>query len=175
MPLFHSRHSKTTALGVAIFVIGTIAGVINYRLHWLHASNDLMHEAAAAAAAFDASELRQLSASHADEGTPVYQGLKARLKKLHFADPNIRYIYIFRAEATKPVVFLADSMAVDPNDELHPGDVYGEEAQSHQIASVLGTGRPAFAGPLHDANGSWITGYALITDANASGVRYTPR
>lgn len=151
----------------AIVLIGLVAG----RWGWVGAERDLrgelIRDALRCAAAFDAGELRALTATPADVEAPGYLETKARLKRFRQVDALVRFAYIFRVTpASGEVVFLADSEPENSADLSLPGDAYLEAAGSPGLQEILRTGLPATEGPLADGFGIWVTGYAPIADAD---------
>lgn len=149
----------------AILLFGLLAG----RWGWVKTERDLrgelIREAIRWAAAFDAGELRSLSGTPADVGTPGYFLLKSRLKRLRQVDAMVRFVYIFRATSVAgEVVFLADSEPENSNQISLPGDSYPEASGSPGLQEILRTGLPTAEGPLKDEFGVWVTGYAPIAD-----------
>jgi PAS domain S-box-containing protein len=80
------------------------------------------------------------------------------------------FVYLFRAMPEYPhVIFLADSEPAGSPDISLPGDDYPEAVASPGLQSILKNGLPATEGPIKDAFGTWVTGYALVSrDANGN-------
>jgi PAS domain S-box-containing protein len=165
MILLRSRTS--VALTVAgIFLLGALAGAWRAAKTRERILDELLDNARRCAIAFDPAELRRLAGAPSDADTPMYRAVKERLQRFQAVDPDVRFVYIFRhLPARNEVVFLADSAAVGDKDESRPGDVYEEAADSPGLQAIIADGRPATEGPLGDAFGTWVTGYALIGEA----------
>jgi PAS domain S-box-containing protein len=151
------------AAWAVIFVAGVTAGWLGYRHTREHLVAGLIDDANRCAAAFDPDNVRQLAGTRDDLTTPVYAAAKRRLQRLRALSPHVRFVYIFRflPEADK-VICLADSVAPGAPDESHPGDDYPQATQSPGLQEIIRTGQPVTEGPLADALGVSVTGYALI-------------
>ena len=167
------RRSVSTALGALIFLAGAAAGIWNYELARVDNLGGLMANAARCAVAFDAAELRQLAGTKADIGSPAYATVKARLRRLYAAYPELRYIYLFRfVPAAGQVVYLADSATAGSKDESLPGDNYQNfqlPGKAPGLRSIVADRQPATEGPEADEFGDWVTGYAIVGDAPPAG------
>ena len=164
------RKLKITLAWLAVLGAGVVVGGFAQHNRRGQLLRDLVADARACAAAFDAGELRALTATRGDVGAPVYGALKQRLRRLRAAHANARFIYLFRSvPGTPKVVFLADSAAAGASDESLPGDDYPEAPTSPGLQAILRTGEPATEGPLADAFGTWVTAYAQIGEARGAG------
>ena len=106
------RKLKITLAWLAVLGAGVVVGGFAQHNRRGQLLRDLVADARACAAAFDAGELRALTATRGDVGAPVYGALKQRLRRLRAAHANARFIYLFRSvPGTPKVVFLADSAA----------------------------------------------------------------
>lgn len=171
MRAFYFRHR------LLLFSCGIIiAGLLTGRWGYVQARDTLLAkltlDAERAAAVFDQTETARLTGTPADVGDPTYAAIKHRLIHYRQADPSVRFVYIFRYNpASKQVVFLADSEPADSADISLPGDDYPEAATSPGLQSILVNGVPATEGPISDAFGTWVTGYAVVMRDNTGQVR----
>src|SRR5262245_28902232 len=125
--------------------------------------DELLDDARRSTVAFGAAELAQLTATRDDLSTPVYVGVKERLRRLRLVDARVRFVYIFRHRPeTGDVVYLADSANPGAKDESLPGNIYPQAAKSPGLQEIIRTGHPSTEGPLADEFGTWITAYATI-------------
>jgi len=139
-----SSRLQLIAVCAAIFVAGAGVGGWSYHREVRRAQADLMVAARRCAAAFSADELRQLSGTRDDLGSPVYVATKARLAALRRVQPGARGITLFRRQpGTGMEVFLADS-----EDVFLPGDKF-----------IRGAGTS-----VGDASSARLTGYAVVAD-----------
>ncbi len=168
-----ARNLKPIAAWSIVAIAGAATGWFNARAHRTEHLADLRGDAKRSAVAFEGHELRGLSGTRADLGTPAYAAIKERLRKLQAVTPEVRFVYIFRAEAAGAggkVIYLADSAAPGAKDESLPGDVYPQAGNSPGLQDIIRTGEPATEGPLSDGFGTWLTGYVLIAaSAPAAG------
>jgi PAS domain S-box-containing protein len=168
IPLF-SRLSARSLWAVAV-VTAAGAGWFGYRQEEVRRTGALLDSATLSAAAFAASDLKELSGSRADLTTRGYAAVKTRLQRLDSAEPSIRFVYIFRRMGSEgAVVYLTDSAAPGAKDESLPGDDYPQAKASPGLQQILRTGEPATEGPLADDFGTWVTGYAPILDPGVAG------
>ena len=167
----HLSKPKIYAVWTSIALAGGVAGWLGWRSEQSRMSADLMDDARRCAVAFQAEELRGLSAARADVGTPVYAGVKRRLMALREVNARVRFVYLFRVRAEeKKVVYLGDSALAGAKDESLPGDDYPQAAESPGLQRIIANGEPSIEGPLSDDFGVWVTGYAAISPArNESG------
>ncbi len=161
--LSHLSKSKIAAIWGLIAVLGAGAGWLGYRGERATIMADLIDDAKRCAVVFDAADLRRLTATRADLGTPGYLTAKSHLIALQAVNPRVRFVYIFRSRPeTNKVVYLADSAKAGAKDESLPGDDYPQAADSPGLQEILRTGLPSTEGPLKDDFGTWVTGYAPI-------------
>ena len=165
MSLLRLTRPKIVAAWTVIFVVGIGAGWLGYQARRERMLNDLINDTLRAAVAFSAGEMRRLSGTRADLGTPTYTQVKNQLHRLRAVNHRVRFVYIFRTvpEADK-VIFLGDSALSGAKDESLPGDDYPQAPSSPGLQEIIRTGMPATEGPLADDFGTWITGYALISE-----------
>lgn len=153
---------------VVVLLAGLLAGRWGYNARRDAILAELAHMAERSAAAFDAGELAALTGTPTDRGTLAYRTIKRRLTRFRIVEPQVRFAYIFRHQPKEDqVVFLADSEPEDSTQISQPGDVYAEAAGSPGLQEVLRTGLPTTEGPLKDEFGTWVTGYALVSDTAA--------
>lgn len=161
------KHRIILAL-VGVLLAGLLAGHWGYTARRAAILADLAHGAERSAAAFDPGELALLTGTAADRDTPAYKAIKRRLTRYRIVEPQVRFTYIFRQQLKeKRVIFLADSESEGSPDISQPGDVYAEAANSPGLQEILLTGLPTTEGPLQDEFGTWVTGYALVSDGPA--------
>ncbi|MES2693825.1 MAG: ATP-binding protein [Verrucomicrobiota bacterium] len=167
------RRLQLIAAWGAIILAGAIVGWLSHRGHDVEMRGQLMDDARRSAAAFDRAQLATLGASRAEVGTPGYAALKQRLSRLAAVDPSVRFVYIFRADATtRQVTYVADSAVPGAKDESLPGDPYPQAGNSPGLQAMIQHGEPTTEGPLSDDFGRWVTGYALIGEKAAPGAKY---
>ena len=169
MSSHHSRTLKIAAAWLAIILAGVIVGWLVQRGERRRMVAQLLADAQRSAVAFDEAEMRRLSGTSEDVARPDYVAVKARLRKLKEAHPQVRFVYLFRALGpAHRVIFLADSATPGAMDESEPGDLHAQATRSPGLQDVIRTGQPAMEGPLADDYGTWVTGYALVSVARAA-------
>jgi PAS domain S-box-containing protein len=112
-----------------------------------------------AAASFDTETILKLKGLPADSGTEAFTHVREQLKRIHEANPDSRFVYLMALKKGN-VIFLADAEPVGSKDYSAPGDIYKEA--SPWLIRALTTGTPFTEGPLADAWGEWVTGWAPI-------------
>ncbi len=145
-----------------IFLAGTGAGFWRYGRAREAMRSALIIKVRRSAAAFEASEMRQLSADPAGTNALVHAEVKARLLRLHDVEPGVRRVYIFRIlPAAGQVQLLADSSPIDAGGVLrfaNDADAPELPASASDLENVLAETAP----PVADRFGMWITAYAVI-------------
>ncbi len=165
--LSHLSKPRIIAAGLFVGLLGLAAGYWGYVNEGDRILAALTDDAKRCAAAFDRGELGALTGTKADVGTPLYDRVKVRLRRLREVNPAVRFVYVFRTQAAGKVIFLADSEPATSDKVSLPGDDYAEAATSPGLQAVIRTGEPATEGPIPDQFGVWVTGYAVVDDAPA--------
>ncbi len=172
MPRNYPRKLKVAIACTFIAIVGAAVGAWSYQSRNTALRLELLEDARRSTVAFDGTELARLAGSPSDLGSPVYIGIKDRLRRIKTVDPRVRSIYLVRARADSgQVVYLADSSEPGAKDESGPGKEFSAVAESPGLQEIIRTGTPATEGPLADASGTWITGYATISGAPPPGSR----
>ena len=155
---------------LGVLLAGLAAGRWGYGVKRDEILTELKRSAELSAAAFEAGELQGLTGTPADETTPTYAAIKRRLMRFHLVDPRVRFAYIFREQPqAKRVIFLADSETENSKEISRPGDSYAAAATSPGLQEILRSGVASTEGPLSDEFGTWVTGYAAISDDAVAG------
>jgi PAS domain S-box-containing protein len=153
-------------VGAVVALAGVVAGYRGYVAAGERILAELTNDARQCAAAFAPGELGQLAGVKSDVGTPLYEGVKGRLRRMRDANRAVRFVYVFRAQAAPgKTIFLADSESPGSDKISLPGDDYAEAAESPGLQAIIRTGEAATEGPIPDQFGVWVTGYARIDDA----------
>jgi class 3 adenylate cyclase len=98
----------------------------------------------------------------AQEGSPDYLSLKARLQAIKAATPDIRFVYTMRIAADGRAEFVVDA-ETDPENLSHIGDPY-EDPTPELLLSLHSGETLTEADFTIDAWGSWLSGFAAIRD-----------
>ncbi len=131
---------------------------------------DMIRHAEQGAAIFSVEELSGLQGDRTDLKNPLYGEVKSRLSRYRGADPDVRLVTIFRANADE-VIILADSEPSNSEAISLPGDTDSEVVSLPGMQNLLQTGTPAIEGPATDSYGTWATGYAVISRDATGRVR----
>jgi PAS domain S-box-containing protein len=160
---FTFRRTLHLLVWALIALAGGAAGWFGMRRERAAAIRGLIDETRRCALAFSVDETRALAGTASDLANPAYFAVKTRLARLRQIDPGVRMIRLLRREAgAHRVILLADSEAPDSRRAASPGDPLAGAARSPGLESILRDGRPAAEGPVSDAAGAWMRGYALL-------------
>jgi hypothetical protein len=127
----------------------------------------LAARAAVIGRSFDAGTIQKLTGREADESTPAFRSIVARLVQQQTDNRDCRFIYLM-GRKNGAVIFLADATDPSSPDYSPPGEVY-EEATPALISSFA-TGEPFVEGPDTDRWGTWVSGLAPIRDPSGQRV-----
>ncbi len=164
--MLHLSKSKIAAIWTFIVLAGAVAGWFGFQRARERILADLVDDARRCAAAFEPANLRQLKGTRDDLPGPAYGTVKRRLMRLKAVNPEVRFVYLFRfVPESGKVIYLGDSATPGAKDESLPGDEYPQAAQSPGLQRIIRTGLPATEGPLADDFGTWVTGYAPVSEA----------
>ena len=165
----YSRKLKLTVACALIALVGAAVGGWSYRERNASLRLELLDDARRSSVAFDSAELSRLAGAPNDVGTPVYRGVKDRLRRLKTVDQRVRNVYILRVQPeTGKVVFLADATLTGTSNEAVPGNEFIQASRLPGLQDVMRTGLPITEGPLADALGTWVTAFAIIGPAGAN-------
>ena len=163
MSSFLHRRTFLGSITAIIFMVGIAAGFWRYFETRDAARESLLIKVRRSAAAFDGTELRQLSGSPTDIGTPPYQQVKTRLRRLRQVESTVREVAILRHDAAGGrFIYLADSETPNSPEFTAPGHVYAEPTNSPGLAQLMATGAPSTEGPREDRSGQSLIGYGPI-------------
>jgi hypothetical protein len=127
----------------------------------------LMARAAVIGRSLDPEMIKKLTGRDADQDTPIFRSIVARLAQLQTENRDCRFIYLM-GRKDGAVIFLADGTDPSSPDYSPPGEVY-EEASPELIRSFA-TGEPFVEGPVSDRWGTWVSGLAPIRDPSSQSV-----
>lgn len=160
------RKLKLTIACAVIALGGAAVGGWNYHRRHVDLRTELLEDARRSALAFDLVELDPLAGTKEDAVAPRYAMVKDRLRKLKTVDPRARFVGLFRFYPdTGKVVLLADSLDAGVNAGSQPGGSHVDVPVSAGLQEIIGTGQPSTEGPIADADGTWISSYAIIGSA----------
>ena len=115
----------------------------------------------------DAEMIKKLTGREADQDTPAFRSIVARLARLQTDNGDCRFVYLM-GRKDGAVIFLADATDPSSPDYSPPGEVY-EEASPELIRSFA-IGEPFVEGPVSDRWGTWVSGLAPIRDPSSQRV-----
>lgn len=114
-----------------------------------------------AAASFDTTTVLKLKGQPADTGTAAFTHVRERLKRIHQANPDSRFVYLMALKKGK-VTFLADAEPALSPDYSAPGDIYLEAPPgAYRIFTAHSS---LVEGPYQDKWGAWVTGLSPLVD-----------
>ena len=153
---------------ICILIAGVILTVWSAQQQDETMRNDLLVKTNIAKTGVSTEYFKVLKGSSADIISPEYQALKAQLKNIRAADPDIRFAYIVGQTKDGKVIFYADSEPPESADYSPPGQVYTEAPAA--IRSAFATGEMANEGPFTDRWGTWESGFIPVTDPSTGKV-----
>jgi len=127
----------------------------------------LAARAAVIGRSLDPEMIKKLTGSVADQDTPTFRSIVARLAQLQTENRDCRFVYLM-GRKDGAVIFLADGTDPSSPDYSPPGEVY-EEA-SPELVRSFSTGKPFVEGPTTDRWGTWVSGLAPIRDPSSQSV-----
>lgn len=159
---FHApRRAYWIILALAILLAGILATIFMGRFEAERLKKSLINRAQTIASGIDTADLQRLAGMETDIGTDDYEGIKAGLLKIRSVNPDSRFVYLMGVRDGK-LFFYADSEDPSSADYSPPGQIYSE-ASREKIIKVR-EGKNFVEGPYTDRWGSWISGYAPLTD-----------
>lgn len=163
------RSSQFALIAVGIALIGALAGWWSRERLQTRRFAELEADARRCALAFQLAEVKTLRGERADEATAPHLSIKTRLKELRAVQPTVRFVSLFRYLPDRGrVIYLADSEPAGSPQESRPGDAFPEALRTPGLQTILRHGGAASGGPVRDAFGNWVTGYATIGPAEIS-------
>ncbi|MDP2795903.1 MAG: PAS domain S-box protein [Methanoregula sp.] len=149
-------------IAVCILIVGVILTVWSAQQGDRSLRNELLLKASIAQSAISPSQVASLGGTAADISTPEYQALKAQLKKIRAADPEIRFAYLMGQRPDGTIIIYVDSEPPESEDYSPPGQVYTEAPPG--LKTLFANGEKASEGPYTDRWGTWVSGFIPVTD-----------
>lgn len=122
---------------------------------------NLLSQAVTAASAVNTDRIKTLSGTAVDLGSLDFKVLQAKLKEIHKANPDYRFVYLMGIKQGK-VVFLVDAESESSPAFSAPGLVYKEASPG--LLAAFRNGTSFVEGPITDQWGTWISGHAPVID-----------
>jgi|GEM_PF-4800211 len=162
------RHECRTRAGevLAVCLIAVLAlGWVLTGLVGDYADSNLREDIAArariAAASIDDVRVRRLAGSRADLEDPDYIRLCRQLEEMQKSSKGIRWLYIL-GQRDGHIVVLADSTPTGRPGHALPGVRYQKPPE--QLYAAFRAGKDSAVGPYTDEWGTFVSGFAPITD-----------
>ena len=150
---------------VTILLLGSVATLWMARAEDARMRERMLVRTRMVAAGIDQAEMAPLSGSPADLDQPVYQTLKARLRRVRQADEQCRFVYLAGLREDGAIFFYVDSEPPDSEEHSPPGETYTEA--SEEFRQVFLTGLPFVEGPIKDRWGNWVSALVPIQGRDA--------
>ncbi len=144
-----------------VLLVGTSASFYTYHRVSTNTQDALLKNAASVAAAFNSTDIANLSGSEDDLANPTYAILKEKLEKIRSANDQVRFVY-FLGYRNNEVFFYMDSEPATSEDYSPPGQIY-DEATDLDKAMLIGGADQAIEFSS-DRWGSWLTSLVTIRD-----------
>jgi diguanylate cyclase (GGDEF)-like protein/PAS domain S-box-containing protein len=132
-----------------------------------HEDSALLSVASASAAALDPGTVASLKGSSADIGTPAFDAVRQRLKRMRGVLPGARFVYLMGAR-NNTIYFMADAEPPGSSAYSPPGRIYNEDTA--RLRHVFNTGKPVIDGPATDRWGTSLSGLAPVFDPQTGKV-----
>ena len=159
--LLQGRGQRLAALLVMLVLGLLLTWLTVYRTDHRMRAN-LQQPAHLVARALDVADVKQLTGTEADCGTPIYLQIKDQLASSKSSSESYRFIYLMGRRPDTTIFFLVDSEPVGSEDESPAGQVFEEATINDQ--RVFDTGTPSVEGPVTDRWGTWISALVPLTD-----------
>ncbi len=160
------------AAWLCAFTAGLGAGTWAYREAREERLHALEVDARRCALALDPERVAALQGDKDDLASPAYRAIKDRLVQLRTVHPDVHFVSLFRwTSRDGQVAYLADSEPDGSADLSLPGDPFPEAPAMPGLQSILRDGLPSTEGPVRDAFGVFVTGYAQVGARQAEGAQ----
>ena len=122
---------------------------------------DALHQTALLARTIEVDDVKALTGTEKDLGTPAYMRIKEHLSMLRTTVPDSRFLYLLGRRADGKLFFYADSEPVGSKDESPAGQEYSEgQPPSEDFSRV----NEMTTGPVRDRWGTWMSSFVLLRD-----------
>jgi len=147
---------------VLVLITGSLLTVWNVQYEDHIQRDNLLIKARIAANSLTTDQIRALSGSEADLGSPVYMHLKRTMKGVVAADRSVRFAYLMGINDEGEIFFFVDSEPPDSADYSPPGQIYEEATAPTRFA--FASAMESTAGPASDRWGTWVTAFIPVKD-----------
>lgn len=130
---------------------------------------ELLRSTRVLAETIDLRDVRTLSGSEQDLGTPQYDGFKNYFRSIIQAFPGSRFLTLVGRHYDGRVFFYVDSEPPGSEDESPPGDVYDEVDPA--FLPAFDEGRAVVVGPVEDQWGTWVSAWIPLIEPGAERAR----
>jgi PAS domain S-box-containing protein len=128
----------------------------------------LLNQTRLVAGALNIENLKALTGTEADLGTPAYLRLKAQFAAIRAVNPKYRFVYLMGERPDGTVFFFVDDCPVGHEDESPAGMIYDDVPEGFR--RVLATGVASVEGPFTDKWGSFVSGCVPLSDPKSDKV-----
>ncbi len=150
------------AFALLILAIGIAASFYVFNQVDTAGREHILERTSTIAVAVPREELRELSGTEEDLGTPEYETLKRFLTDMRSVNVDTRFLYVIGQNESDELFFYADSEPAESADYSPPGQVYYEATPA--MYGLFADGKRVTEGPDRDRWGLWISGYAPVVD-----------
>ena len=122
---------------------------------------DALHQTALLARTIEVDDVKALTSTAKDLGTPAYLRVKEQLAVLRTTVPNSRFLYLLGRHEGEKLFYYADSEPVGSKDESPAGEEYsaGQTPEEDFSQSSEMT-----TGPIQDRWGTWMSAFVPLRD-----------
>jgi len=130
---------------------------------------ELLRSTRVLAETIDVRDVRALSGSARDVGTPQYESFKTYFRSIIQAFPESRFLTLVGRRYDGRVFFYVDSEPPGSKDESPPGEVY--DAVDPGFLPAFDEARAVVAGPVEDQWGTWVSAWVPLIEPGSDRVR----
>ena len=153
---------------VVLLLSGALFGAWRSREVDSFLREELLRSARVLAETIDFRDVRALSGSERDLGTPQYESFKNYFRSVIQAYPGKRFLTLVGRRYDGEVFFYVDSEPEDSEGGSSPGDVY--DAVNPDFLSVFDEGNAVVAGPVEDRWGTWVSAWVPLIEPGSDRV-----
>ena len=129
---------------------------------------ELLRTARVLAETIDMRDVRALSGSERDLGTPQYESLKNYFQSIIRMFPGKRFLTLVGRRYDGKVFFYVDSAPAGSEDESPPGDMY--DAVNPDFLPAFNEGKAVVVGPVEDRWGAWVSAWVPLIEPGSDRV-----
>ena len=151
-----------------ILLSGALVGAWRVRETDSFLREELLRNTRVLAETIDIRDVRRLTGSELDSGSPQYESFKNYFRSVIRMYPRSRFLTLVGRRYDGKIFFFVDSEPPGSPDESPPGEVY--DAVDPGFLPVFDEGRAVVVGPVADQWGSWISAWVPLVELGSDSV-----